>query len=48
VARSSKKVCSSTPSTVFVFGKDTCNYSDESYSQAGKTVKSAKGSFKVK
>jgi len=48
VAKSSKKVCVSTPTTVFGFGKGTCNYSAVSYSKAGKTVKSAKGSFKVK
>ncbi len=48
VAKSSKKVCVSTPTTVFGFGKGTCNYSAVSYSKAGKKVKSVKGSFKVK
>ena len=48
VAKSSKKVCVSTPTTVFGFGKGTCNYSAVSYSKAGKKMKSVKGSFKVK
>ena len=48
VAKASKKVCVATPTTVYGFGKGTCNYSAVSYSKAGKKVKSAKGSFKVK
>ena len=48
VAKASKKVCVATPTTVYGFGKGTCSYSAVSYSRAGKKLKSAKGSFKVK
>ena len=47
VAKASRKVCAAGKSSVYGFGKGTCSYTVQAVTSAGKTSKSAKGSFTV-
>ena len=47
VAKSSRKVCAAGKASVYGFGKGTCSYTVQAVTSAGKTSKSARGSFAV-